>query len=241
MLKGDKFSIEIPEEEYEIGMDSCKTNLHARVIWPKGSTPLTIVGLREKLKPVWKNLSPWGATSIGKGFFEFVFSSVEDARRVRAVGSWMLNHGLLKIFAWSKDFSPSLQQNNSAQVWMKIHGLSQEYWRKKIIFAIASSVGTPICVDSVTSKPAHERTFGHFARVLVDIDLTKELKHEFLVERKGYAFFVEFEYENLPEFCNYCKMVGHNIAVCRKMKKNDEMDADYAAQKLTTKSTPAGM
>jgi len=118
---------------------------------------------------------------------------------------------------------------------MKIHGLSQEYWRKKIIFAIASSVGTPIYVDSVTSKPAHERTFGHFARVLVDIDLTKELKYEVLVERKGYAFFVEFEYENLPEFCHYCKIVGHNIAVCRKMKKNEEGNVDNAALKASRK------
>lgn len=73
-------------------------------------------------------------------------------------------------------------------------------------------------MDSVTSKPALERTFGHFARVLVDIDLTQDLKFEVLVERKGYAFFVEFEYENLPDFCDYCKTVGHSVAVCRKRK-----------------------
>jgi hypothetical protein len=156
------------------------------------------VALKEKLKPIWKDLAPWGVTSIGKGFYEFVFSSIEDARRVRSVSSWLLNPGYLKLFPWTKDFSPTLQTNTSAQVWMRIHGLAQEYWRKKIIFAIASSVGTPICVDSITSKPAIERTFGHFARVLVDIDLAKALKHEVLVERKGFAFFVEFEYENLP-------------------------------------------
>lgn len=28
-----------------------KKNLHARVIWPKGSTPLSTVALRDKLKP----------------------------------------------------------------------------------------------------------------------------------------------------------------------------------------------
>lgn len=168
------------------------------------------------MKPVWKNLAPWGVTSIGKGYYEFVFSSVEDARRVRSVGSWMLNPGLLKLFPWSKDFSPNLQRNTSAQVWLKIHGLAQEYWRKRIIFAIASSVGTPICVDAVTRKPAIERTFGHFARVLIDIDLSKELRYEVLVERKGYAFFVELEYENVPEFCAYCRAVGHHVSVCRK-------------------------
>lgn len=227
-IKGDRFSISIPDEEYDMGLDGCKNNLHARIIWPKGSSPLNVVALREKLKPVWKNLAPWGVTSIGRGFYEFVFSSIEDARRVRSVGSWILNPGLLKFFPWTKDFSSTLQTNTYAQVWLKIHGLSQEYWRKKIIFAIASSVGTPICVDSVTSKPAIERTFGHFARVLIDIDLSKELRYEVLVERKGYAFFVEFEYENLPDFCGYCQAVGHHVNVCRKANKQ-HMDSKTQA------------
>jgi len=218
-LKGDKFSILILDDEYDLWLDDCKNNLHACIIWPKGTTPITVVALREKLKPLWKDLSPWGVTSIGKGFYEFVFSSIEDARRVRSVTSWFLNPGYLKLFPWTKDFSPSLQSNTSVQVWVRIHGLAQEYWRKRIIFAIASSAGTPICVDSVTSKAAIERTFGHFSRVLVDIDLSKDLKHEVLVERKGFAFFVGLEYENVPEFCGFCKLVGHNASVRRKVKK----------------------
>jgi len=56
----------------------------------------------------------------------------------------------------------------------------------------------------------------------VDIDVSNDLKYEVLVERKGFAFFVEFEYENLPEFCNYYKTVGHNVSVCRKANKKEE-------------------
>lgn len=96
--KGDRFSISIPDDEYDIGLSDCKNNLHGMVIWPKGISPLTVVALREKLKPVWKELGPWGVTSIGKGFYEFVFSSIEDARRVRSVSSWLLNPGFLKLF-----------------------------------------------------------------------------------------------------------------------------------------------
>jgi hypothetical protein len=230
-IKGDKFSISIPDDEYDLGMEACKNNLHARIIWPKGTSPLTVVALKEKLKPVWKNLAPWGVTSIGKGFYEFVFSSVEDARKVRSVGSWMLNPGLLKLLPWTKDFNLNLKTNTYAQVWLKIHGLVQEYWRKRIIFAIASSVGTPICVDTVTSKPAIERTFGHFVRVLIDIDLSKELRYEVLVERKGYAFFVELEYENVPEFCDYSKAVGHHVSVCRKAGKRSNDDKHQESNK----------
>lgn len=214
--KGDNFAISIPDDEYDKGMEACKYNLHARILWPKGSTPLTVVALRTKLQLVWKNLGRWGITSLGKGFYEFTFTSIEDANSVRSVGSWNLNPGILKLFAWTTDFNPSLLQNSTAQVWVRIYGLSQEYWRPKILFAIASSVGTPLCTDAVTSKPAIDRTFGHFARVLVDMDLSKDLKYKVLVERKGFAFFVELGYDNLPAFCNYCKITGHSLDKCRK-------------------------
>jgi hypothetical protein len=93
-------------------------------------------------------------------------------------------------------------------------------------------VGTPLCTDAVTSKPAIERTFGHFARVLVDMDLSKELKYKVLVERKGYAFFVELGYDNLPAFCSYCKMTGHSLDKCRKIaEKNDNSKPDLHNKK----------
>lgn len=219
--KGDDFAIPIPDDEYEIGLETCKNNLHARIIWPKGATPLTVHALREKLKPIWKSLGRWGVTSPGKGYYEFCFSSVEDARSVRSIASWNLNPGLLKLFPWTKEFNSNTQKNSSAQVWMRIYGLGQEYWRPKILFAIASSVGTPICTDSNTGKPMLERTFGHFARVLVDIDLTTELKYKVWVERKGFAMFVELDYEKIPEYCNICRMVGHNDGKCRRNTRND--------------------
>jgi hypothetical protein len=42
VLKGDNYAIPIPEEEYDAGINEYKHNLHARIIWPKGSTSLTV-------------------------------------------------------------------------------------------------------------------------------------------------------------------------------------------------------
>lgn len=216
--KGNQVAIEIPEEEYFVGLDECKHNLHGRILWPKGSSPVSLENLRVKLAILWKSLGKWGISSIGRGFYEFTFSSIEDLRRVRSVGSWALNPGMLKLFAWSKDFSPTMQQQTTAQVWIRIFGLSQEYWRQRILFAIASGVGTPICTDSITSKPRIERVFGHYARVLVDLSLAQDLVHRILVERKGFAFFVDIEYENLPDFCTHCQSTGHHIEICKRMR-----------------------
>jgi hypothetical protein len=234
VLKGDRLAIEIPENAYQAGLDACKHNLHGRIVWPKGSTPVTVVALKEKLSMIWKGFSKWGIISLGKGYFEFTFSTLEDVRRVRSIPSWNINPGLLKLFAWTKDFNPKSQRNTSAQVWVKFFGLSQEYWHKNILFAIASSIGTPICVDSVTAKPMHERTFGQFARVLVDMDLSQPLRFKVLVERKGFAFFVELEYENVPDFCNNCQVIGHHVDNCRRWNMIDDMrniDKDIVSKK----------
>jgi hypothetical protein len=221
-VKGDRLVISIPEEDYLGGLDVCKHNLHGRVVWPKGATPLTVLALKSKLASIWKDLSKWGVMSLGKGFYEFSFSSLEDVRRVRSVTSWNLSPGTLRLFAWTKDFNPRLQQNQSAQVWVRFYGLAQEYWRPNIIFAIGSSLGTPICTDDVTAKPQFERTFGHYARVLIDMDLSQTLRDKVLVERIGFAFFIEIEYENLPEYCNHFKLIGHCIANCNRINPQED-------------------
>jgi hypothetical protein len=229
-VKGDRLAIAIPESDYNAGLEACKHNLHGRIIWPKGATPSTVADLKNKLSTLWKDLSKWGVSSLGKGYYEFVFSTLEDVRRVRSIASWNLNPGLLKLFAWSKDFNPRVQQNNSAQVWVRFYGLSQEYWRPNIIFAIASSIGTPICIDSFTAKPMLERTFGQFVRVLVDMDLSQTLRDKVLVERIGFAFFVDIDYENLPHFCTNCKMIGHHIGICKKLSFVTDENIDKEAK-----------
>lgn len=234
-IKGDRLVIEIPDDEYDAGVAACKHNLHGRILWPKGSSPLSVDSLRSKLAVLWKSLGRWGVTSLGKGFYGFTFTSLEDLRRVRSIGSWNLNPGFLKLFAWSPDFNPSLQQQSTAQVWIRIYGLAQEYWRQKIIFAIAGAVGSPICTDSITNKPMIERSFGHYVRVLVDLNLTQKIRNRILVERKGYAFFVDVEYENLPDYCTFCKCTGHYLEICNRNKdlKKDAHVKDQSVGKDT--------
>ncbi|MCI05414.1 pectin acetylesterase [Trifolium medium] len=115
VVKGDRIAISIPENEYQTGLTTCKHNLHGRVIWPKGTTPLKVGDLKAKLSPLWKSLGRWGITSLGKGFYGFYFSSLKDVQSVRSVASWNLSPGILKLFSWSKDFNSTAQQHSTAQ------------------------------------------------------------------------------------------------------------------------------
>lgn len=135
---------------------------------------------------------------------------------MRSINSWNLNPGILKLFPWSIDSVFAVANQSSTQVWILFHGLAQKYWRPKIIFAIAGSIGTPICINSSLNKPSFDRDFGHFVRVLMDIDLERDLTYKILVERVGFAFFVEIEYEKIPSYCNFSKFIGHNRDSCKR-------------------------
>jgi len=59
------------------------------------------------------------------------------------------------------------------------------------------------------------RIYGHYARILVDMDFSRKLFHEITVEKEGCAFNVEVAYEWLPEFCTHCKNIGLDVTACR--------------------------
>jgi hypothetical protein len=47
------------------------------------------------------------------------------------------------------------------------------------------------------------------------MDVTQELRYKVLVGRKGYAFFVDLDYENMPGFCTHCRKIRHYVENCR--------------------------
>jgi hypothetical protein len=81
IVMGTSVRVKISQAEYEFGVAACKRNLHGRVTLHKGDPPLTTLSLKHKLSGLWPGLHNWNLTPLGKGFFEFNFSSVEDMQR----------------------------------------------------------------------------------------------------------------------------------------------------------------
>ncbi|CAI8594626.1 unnamed protein product [Vicia faba] len=221
-LKGEDIAIKIPKEDYKISLESCKNHLHRRLILSKGDPPLKLQDLRCKLDTFWKPLSKQKIVSLGRGFYEFVFSSTEDAQRVCAALSWSLKPGFLKKIAWTSDFNHNNHKQTTIQYWVHFLDLPREYWSPNIIFAIASCLRMTMCLDATTSKRPLERSFGYFARVLVDIDLYAKIRYKLWVEREDYVFLINVEYENLPLFCSHCHNIGHSFSSCKFVKVDQE-------------------
>lgn len=157
---------------------------------------------------------------VGRGYYKFSFANHEDLRAVWALGTVNLKSGVMRLFEWTKDFKAHTQRQTHTQVWIRLWELPQEYWMERTLYEIAGAIRTPLLIDNVTKN----RLFGHYAKVLMDLDLSENLFYEVMVEQEGYAFPVEIEYEGLPDFCTYCKSIGHNITSCWWLhpKKSDK-------------------
>lgn len=51
------------------------------------------------------------------------------------------------------------------------------------------------------------------------MDLTQPLSYNVLVEREGFAFFADIEYENLLDFCSHCRKSGYSTHNCKLHNK----------------------
>ncbi|KAI9201543.1 hypothetical protein LWI28_025095 [Acer negundo] len=95
--------------------------------------------------------------------------------------------------------------------------LSWEYWHPKIISDLASGIWVSLRLDKATS----DGDFGHYAIVLVDVDVSSVLPTSVLLERDEFhSSFIAVEYENLPSFCSTCSSIGHLPSSCRWNKSS---------------------
>ncbi|GJU69887.1 RNA-directed DNA polymerase, eukaryota, reverse transcriptase zinc-binding domain protein [Tanacetum coccineum] len=76
-----------------------------------------------------------------------------------------------------------VEEPKKMPVWVKITNVPLEAWSVKGISALASNLGKPIVIDSMTASMCH-KGIGNlsYARVLVEMEAIKELKNEIEIQ-----------------------------------------------------------
>lgn len=99
---------------------------------------------------------------------------------------------------------------------------------EKSISKIASALGKPVMMDECTAKKLRVS----FARVLVDIDTTQELKqHMVIKDHTGARIQQKVEYEWQPLFYKGCNKVGHDCSLKQKQRAPSKPTQKKANQK----------
>ncbi|CAN1127320.1 hypothetical protein LINPERHAP2_LOCUS3977, partial [Linum perenne] len=90
-----------------------------------------------------------------------------------------------------------------------------------ILRNIGDKIGTTVCIDHTTL----EGNRGNFARICVEVDLSKPLLSKYRLRRRVRRI----EYEGLHIICYSCGCYGHNQDTCVADKVPEEnLDADVS-------------
>lgn len=106
-------------------------------------------------------------------------------------GHWIIQDHYLTVRRWKSDFVPTEATIDATLAWIRFPGLSTVYYDENALRATATCIDQPVKIDSNIALA----TIGKFARICVEVDLTKPLVGQFLPDGK----WQKVEYEGL---CN---------------------------------------
>ena len=144
----------------------------------KGESTWKLSDLKQKLSSIWSLSKPWKLISIGHGYYHVLLNSSEEKNKVWGRRTTALTSGLLRLQYWIPEFNPTDKKSTNAQICVRLYHLPWEYWHPKIFISIAKGIGAPLKLDNATLN----RDFGHYTRMLVDVDFRKPLSENLLVE-----------------------------------------------------------
>ncbi|CAH9098628.1 unnamed protein product [Cuscuta europaea] len=114
----------------------------------------------------------------------------------------------------SDDFTFDDEAFLKVPIWVKFPNLPLNLWNEEAMSKIASKVGVPITTDKVTQ----EMTNYHFARVLIEVDITMAPCLSFAIRLPSGKIIKQLVvYETFPNFCFHCKSYGHHPFICKQL------------------------
>ncbi|CAI0540349.1 unnamed protein product, partial [Linum tenue] len=145
-------------------------------------------------------------SDLQNGCFLVKFRDQRDYQLAAEGGPWLMGDTYLTVHWWYKEFNLWKATVKSAIVWVQLPYLPIEFFNAEAVTMIAELIGTPIRVDRATEIGAR----GNYARVSVEVDLTKPLLGKYKVE--GITYLIQ--YEGLDDICGECGLYGNHIEKC---------------------------
>ena len=106
-------------------------------------------------------------------------------------------------------------QLTSIPIWVTFHNIPLEYWKSTSLGHIASVVGNPLYLDSLTENQSKLS----FARICVEVGVDCEFPKSLLLDMGEDRYTkIRIEYPWAPQCCSNCKLFGHSHVNCSAMK-----------------------
>ncbi|KAJ4828191.1 hypothetical protein Tsubulata_044822 [Turnera subulata] len=156
-----------------------------------------------------------GQDDLANNFFVVKFENKKDYLHSLVGGPWAIFNSALCVFPWNPDFNPASNRVDKAVVWVRFPDIPLHTYHTSILHALGDLVGQSIRIDHATRE--HQR--GRFAKIAVEVDLTKPLKGT--IRFRGEA--QKVIYEGLPILCYQCRSASHSMDRCPDLHQTNHV------------------
>ncbi|CAN1179562.1 hypothetical protein LINPERHAP2_LOCUS34270 [Linum perenne] len=143
---------------------------------------------------------------MSNSFFLVRFANEEDYTRAAFEGPWKIYDYYITVSQWSPAFNEE-EPIKSILTWVRLPKLPIHYFNSMAVHRIGNFIGKTVRMDLATSEGACYR----YARVCVEVDLTKPLLRKYMLEDRIFRI----EYESLENLCFDCGHYGHKREACK--------------------------
>ena len=176
--------------------------------------PLHVV--RSLVERLWGKHEIPVISTTDNGLYIFRFKDMEARDWVLENGPWYLAGRPIILRLWKPGIEMLNVQITSLHIWVKFFNIPLEYWTVTSLGYIASVVGIPLHLDSLTEN--HYRL--SFARICIEVDVNCTFPNSALLDLgNGKYSTIRIEYPWVPQKCTHCKIFGHSHMKCQNEKE----------------------
>ena len=125
---------------------------------------------------------------VGRGYYIFVFDSVEYCDLIFRNGPYFMGPHGLYLNKWTLDFDPTQDVSSAIPVWVRLLHLPQNCWNSTSLEAIANKLGKYI-------DRAKLKDLFYCARICVEVDLETGLPEAINLTVVEWSHTQELDYE----------------------------------------------
>ncbi|CAN1320742.1 hypothetical protein LINPERPRIM_LOCUS31818 [Linum perenne] len=170
----------------------------------------SLLAVKRRLEYLWARTGQIQVSDMANNFFLVRFTNEEDYSNAAFGGPWKIYDYYISVAQWSPSFNEE-EPIKSILTWVRLPKLPIQYFNSLAVHRIGNCIGRTVRMDLATEEGARCR----YARVCVEVDITKPLLGKYMIEDREF----KIEYESLENMCFECGCYGHKRESCGSTNK----------------------
>lgn len=203
------------QESYvQVSIKTCQNSVIGKFLSNK---IISLQQIQNSLNGIWGKPVGFKIVELEGKTYQFIMDKAEDTQRILKGNPWIVRNIWLVVHPWDRKTLPKELDFTNVPLWIQLWGLPMHCRSAEMGKAIGDQVG--VVQDSAAYEMPDK---ANFVKIKVLFNINNPIRAGMYIGNKVDGInWIDFRYENLPMFCFYCGLVGHNEENCSQKREED--------------------